>query len=281
MFIRLISCFWVFSFLTPSTAMQQIKQHCFIALLIILFIVLVGCAQRPSLPSPLEGDVLSTYRLTARQANMLSYISQYLSLGKLNQAGEIFAMFAEEEKQKLLNHNLRYNVLLGAYWLQTKQAKRAQTHFQSAILRFPQSMSLVNNYGLFLLTTGAHRLACEQFKKVIDSSYVSLKSALINLSRCELMNKNINKSQMYLKQAKEIADLPYIGLLTELNLALIQSDSERVLRIYKTLQTEANKAHSFPHKNEYDCLSRLTQLVNEENSVNLLRHSSLCISISR
>lgn len=209
------------------------------------------------------------------------YVHNYFILGETERAGAILNLFSEQERSHLLQTDINYIALYGVYLIQTKQLNKAILHYEAAIEYFPENVNLMNNYGMALLMERRYIEACNWFNKAVLLSYETLQSALINISRCELSKKNVNKSLNYLKQAKEIAKLPYIGLLTELNLVLIQGNLVKAQRIYDSLQVEVNKVYYIEYKSEYECLARQLKLTDIDVTVNSFSQPSLCLGFSR
>ena len=218
-----------------------------IFLLAIIGSTLLACSMQPS-----SSDNASQSHQKILQK--LDFIQQYLTLSSFHQAGSIFATFTQEEQDYLLQNSVDFVRLKGVYLSQSHQLKEALLHYQKALDIYPNDAVLLNNFGVFLLTQMQFDRACDAFKKAVLLSSKNSFSGLINLSRCELAYKKVDMATKYLKRAKEINNLPYIGLLTELNLALILGDLSGARQSYNKIQAEQKIAPYTEHKNEYECL---------------------------
>ncbi|MGB0941759.1 MAG: hypothetical protein ACPGUE_05125 [Marinomonas sp.] len=215
--------------------------------LFILSLVLFGCSHQST---PIATSNPPPIDVTTK----LDFVQKYLALASFPQAGAILSSFTSSEQSYLSQHSLDYLRLKGVYLTQTKQVKKAEKHYQTAVKSFPNDIVLLNNYGVFLLGNEHFVQACNYFEKVVLLSSQNSFSGLINLSRCELGFKKVDMARMYLQRAKEINNLPYIGLLTELNLALILGDLSGARQSYNKIQAKQKNAPYIEHKNEYECL---------------------------
>jgi type IV pilus assembly protein PilF len=220
---------------------------------LLISVLLSGCSIQPDSDlNSLQGSNPLTY--SSKMQQKLNFVQQYLALSSYHQAGRIFADFTNEERRYLSQKSIDYARLKGVYLSQSRQFKRAEKHYSDMRLTFPNDVVLLNNFGVLLLSIGVFDKACDLFEKAVLLSSQNSFSGLINLSRCELSAKKVDMARMYLKRAKEINNLPYIGLLTELNLALILGDLSWARQSYNKIQAEQKIAPYTEHRNEYECL---------------------------
>lgn len=218
-----------------------------ILLSLILSVILFGCSHQPSSISPVSNPPKSLI-------TKLDFVQKYLALESWTQASVILSSFTSVELAYLSQNSLDYLRLKGVYLTQSGQIDKAKKHYQFAVKTFPNDIVLLNNFGVLLLANKDFIQACNNFKKVVLLSSQNSFSGLINLSRCELGFKKVDMARMYLQRAKEINNLPYIGLLTELNLALILGDLSGARQSYNKIQAKQKNAPYIEHKNEYECL---------------------------
>ncbi|TYL47303.1 tetratricopeptide repeat protein [Marinomonas sp. IMCC 4694] len=145
--------------------------------------------------------------------------------------------------------------LLSLYWLSAEQDSEAMLVHQEALRKYPDDDFIWNNYGVLLGKQKRWNEACEAFETARRFGLAKRQSVQINLSRCALRQKDVNLAEIYLKQAKEIADLPLIGLMTELNLVLIQGNTDKARKIVDFIQANTDMATESVYFNEYNCLS--------------------------
>lgn len=155
-----------------------------------------------------------------------------------------------------LDHQGRdYWRLLGLYWISVGDEEKALLVHQEALKSYTTDDFILNNYGVILGLQNRWDEACDAFFRANSAGYSKRQSVLINLSRCGLRQKQVKLSENYLKQAKEIGDLPLIGLMTELNLVLIQGNYDQARLILNNIQAHKEIDRSSVHFDEYNCLS--------------------------
>ncbi|RBP78038.1 hypothetical protein EBI01_19265 [Marinomonas rhizomae] len=171
--------------------------------------------------------------------------------------------------------------LLSLYWLSVEDYSEALVIHEKALLKFPYDGFIWNNYGVLLGLRNRWDEACNAFKKADGNGLVKRQSAQINLSRCAIRQNQVNLAEIYLKQAKEIADLPLIGLMTELNLVLIRGSNDKARLIFNNIQADKEIARDSVHFDEYNCLSR--HLIARETDPTLYSFASnfTCLNGSR
>ncbi|WP_131470969.1 hypothetical protein [Marinomonas sp. MED121] len=216
-------------------------------ILLLISVFLCGCS------TGLKTVSTASYP-TKNMLQKLHFAQKYLALSSHHQAGEILTSFTNNEVAYLDKHSLDYARLKGVYLTQIRQFSSAQNHYKKMLEIHQNDAVLLNNFGILLLNFHLFDEACEYFKKAVLLSSQNSFSGLINLSRCELGLKNVDMASLYLKRAKEINNLPYIGLLTELNLALILGDLSGARQSYNKIQAEQKIAPYIEHRNEYECL---------------------------
>ncbi len=145
--------------------------------------------------------------------------------------------------------------LLGLYWLSVGDYDEALLVHKKALAHYPLDDFILNNYGVLLGLNDRWEDACDAFRRADKIGHSKRQSVQINLSRCELRQKRVKLAEIYLKQAKEIGDLPLIGLMTELNLVLIQGNYDQARLILNNIQTHKEIARGSEHFDEYNCLS--------------------------
>ena len=215
--------------------------------LLILSLILLGCAHQLS-------TAIKPYDPPKKLDKKLDFASRYLALSAYQQAGSILASISTEDQMYLTENSIDYLRIKGIYLAKRASFLTAEQHYQSALKNFPNDVVLMNNFGVLLIDNREFERACDYFKRAVLLSSQNSFSGLINLSRCELASKKVDKALMHLKRAKEINNLPYIGLLTELNLALILGDLSGARQSYNKIQAEQKIAPYTEHRNEYECL---------------------------
>lgn len=209
----------------------------------VLFVLLsclsASCAYQTV--SPTGGYVDPSKRLSVAQAHML--------LGQWALAKRQLDYLA------IVDQDQSYWRLLSLYWLSAEQDDEAMLVHQEALRKFPDDDFIWNNYGVLLGQHTRWEEACEAFDVARRFGFVKRQSVQINLSRCALRQNDVNLAEIHLKQAKEIADLPLIGLMTELNLVLIQGNISNARIILKTIQADSEMVRRSVHFDEYNCLS--------------------------
>ncbi|NLV00467.1 hypothetical protein B6N13_20585 [Marinomonas sp. UCMA 3892] len=171
--------------------------------------------------------------------------------------------------------------LLSLYWLSIEDYSEAFLVHQKALRKYPDDDFVWNNYGVLLGQKEHWDEACAAFEKAGAKGLIRRQSVQINLSRCAIRQNQVNLAEIYLKQAKEIADLPLIGLMTELNLVLIQGSNDKARLIFNNIQADKETARGSVHFDEYNCLSR--HLIARETDPTLYSSASnfTCLNGSR
>ncbi|WP_353667760.1 hypothetical protein [Marinomonas sp. THO17] len=180
----------------------------------------------------------------------LSLIQTHLLLGQFSLAKQ------ELERIKEADQLREYWRLSSLYWLTLKDFEMAEKVSKEGLKRYPMDAFLLNNYGVLLGTKKHWKEACELFQQAEQVALLPRQSVQINLSRCALRQEDVNLAKKHIVRAKEIADLPVIGLLTELNLVLIQGNNDKARIIFNNIQAQANIALGWAHFNEFTCLSK-------------------------
>ncbi|GAB3485341.1 hypothetical protein [Marinomonas epiphytica] len=178
-------------------------------------------------------------------------------------------------------YNLNYWRLTSLYWLSVGSNEQAIESHREALTLYPDDAFLLNNYGTLLGAKGLWSQACAKFEKARKSAVPRGQSVWLNLSRCALRQKDVNLATLYIKQAKEIADLPLIGLMTELNLALIQGHIESARHILKNIQANKKNALTSVHFDEFHCLSRQVSVRETDLTRNPSASPYICLNDSR
>jgi len=233
--------------------------------LIVCSFFIMSCAYQAVPTQPLE--MSTTKRLSVIQARLL--LGQWLlAKEQLDQVDE-------------LDQGREYWRLLSLYWLSLDENKEAASVHEKALLNYPNDDFILNNYGVLLGTQKRWVDACSVFKKADENSLSQRQTVKINLARCSIRQNDVKLALFYLNQAKEIADLPLIGLMTELNLVLIQGNNDNARLILNNIQAGKEIARGSVHFDEYNCLS--WHLVARETDPTL--HSSasnfICLNGSR
>ncbi|MFT2111137.1 tetratricopeptide repeat protein [Marinomonas sp. 2405UD68-3] len=166
------------------------------------------------------------------------------------------AKFYLDKMDVSLKDKVEYIRINSLYLLKTNQLEDAHSYYQKSIKLFPKDGFLLNNFGIVLMRLGKYEEACIWFRKAVEFSVGHSQSALINLSRCLISKDDVKKASILMAQAKEMGKLPYIGLLTELNLVLIQGNNIRASQINKIIQVNTKYTQLIEYKEEFECLSR-------------------------
>ncbi|RCX05780.1 hypothetical protein [Marinomonas foliarum] len=217
--------------------------------------------------SPQRPPISDSKRLSMIQAHLL--LGQWpLAKWQLDQVGS-----SEQFRE--------YWRLLGLYWLSVEEYSEAIAVHERALSEYPNDGFLLNNYGVLLGVEERWELACKAFENADKNSPNRRQTVQINLSRCAIRQNQVNLAGIYLKQAKEIADLPLIGLMTELNLVLIQGSNDKARLIFNNIQANKQIARGSVHFDEYNCLSR--HLIARETDPTLSSSASnfTCLNGSR
>ncbi|MEO9655251.1 hypothetical protein [Marinomonas sp.] len=215
----------------------------------------------------------------ARQAlshvERLALIQTHLLLGQWSQAKTQLELTPESGRQ------LEYWRLKSLYALSVENSISAMVVHKEGLLHFSEDDFLLNNYGVLLGQVGAWQDACEAFRKASNKGLSIRQSVWINLARCAIRQYDVNLATVAIKEAKEIADLPLLGLMTELNLVLIQDNLTTARLILKNIQADKKIARHSVHFEEYNCLSR--QVNARETDLTLYSSASAfsCLNSSR
>ncbi|BDX02196.1 MAG: hypothetical protein ACPGRG_05970 [Marinomonas sp.] len=220
-------------------------------------------------------QVVSPPRPSLSDAKRLSVIQAHLLLGQWALAKK------QLDQVSVADQGREYWRLLSLYWLSVEEYERAFLVYEHALEKYPEDDFILNNYGVLLGHKLRWRQACEVFEKADKNSLSKRQSVQINLSRCAIRQNHVNLASIYLKQAKEIADLPLIGLMTELNLVLIQGSNDKARLIFNNIQANKQIARGSVHFDEYNCLSR--HLIARETDPTLSSSASnfTCLNGSR
>ena len=232
---------------------------------LLLCLLSSSCAYQVVTPS--SPPISELKRLSLAQAHLL--LGQWLLAKKqLDQIG--------------VSHQERdYWRLLGLYWLSVERYSKALLVHVQALQKYPEDDFIWNNYGVLLGLKNQREAACNAFQKADEKGFAKRQSVQINLSRCAIRQNHVNLATNYLKQAKEIADLPLIGLMTELNLVLIHGSNNQARLIFNNIQADKEIARGSVHFDEYNCLSR--HLIARETDPTLYSSASnfTCLNGSR
>lgn len=175
--------------------------------------------------------------------------------------------------------NLSYWRLLSLYWLNLNNLQQAILTHKKALSLFPNDDFLLNNLGVLMGQRHEWREACQYFRQADSNSHFMRQSIQINLSRCSIRRNDIKLAIKYLKQAKEIADLPLIGLMTELNLDLILGNIGDARLTLNMIQANTQNVRESEHFNEYNCLSQ--QVIARETDPSLYSFASHFTCLNR
>lgn len=159
--------------------------------------------------------------------------------------------------------------------------EKALIKHELALQQFPDDAQIHNHYGLALTALGRFEEACQAFEQAVQLSLSASPAPLVNLARCQLRQGEVKKSQMSLNMAKELSNLPYIGLLTELNLVLILGDFGRARQIHTIVQADTFFAQNIEHQDEYACLLQQLTICNSDPLSYSFPLPSLCLRSSR
>lgn len=235
----------------------------------LLFIIssffIISCSYHTVSSQPSE--VLASKRL--------EFIQTHLLLGQWSLAK------AQLDQVDKSDQGREYWRLLSLYWLSLDRYEEAISVYESALSGYPNDDFILNNYGVLLGTKKRWADACTVFKKADENSVLKRQTVQINLTRCAIRQNDVNLATFYLKQAKEIAELPLIGLMTELNLVLIQGSNDKARLILNNIKADGKVARGSVHFDEFNCLS--WHLIARETDPTL--HSSvsnfICLNGSR
>ncbi|MBR7888259.1 hypothetical protein J9B83_04820 [Marinomonas sp. A79] len=233
--------------------------------LLLFSLLCVSCAYQ-TVPAR-SSNVDESERLSVAQAHLL--LGQW-SLAK-----------SQLDRIKRSRQDASYWRLLSLYWLSVKQYDEALAVHETALQKYPDDDFLWNNYGVVLGEQKQWQASCEAFEFANKNSAFKRQSVQINLSRCALRQERVNLAEIYLQHAKEIADLPLIGLMTELNLVLIQGNIDNARLLFKNIQADKEIARGSVHFDEYNCLS--WHLIAHETDLTLYSSASYftCLNGSR
>ena len=219
-------------------------------------------------PVPIESKAFS-------HAERLALIQTHLLLGQWSHAKKQLELIPESGRL------LEYWRLKSLYALSVEEPIKAMTIHKEGLSHFSKDDFLLNNYGVLLGQVGDWQEACEVFRKASNNGLSIRQSVWINLARCAIRQYDVNLATIAIKEAKEIADLPLLGLMTELNLVLIQDNLTTARLILKNIQADKKIARNSVHFEEYNCLSR--QVNARETDLTLYSSASAfsCLNSSR
>jgi type IV pilus assembly protein PilF len=205
----------------------------------------------------------------------LSFIQAHLLLGQTTLAKQKLDQIGESHKGR------EYWRLLSLYSLSLDRYEEALALHENALSKYPNDGFILNNYGVLLGQKALWSDACLAFKKADETGSLKRQSVQINLARCSIRQEDVNLAEIYLKQAKEIADLPLIGLMTELNLVLIQGSDYKARIILNNIQASKKIAQGSVHFDEYNCLSRQLNARETDPALYLSASNFTCLNGSR
>lgn len=182
--------------------------------------------------------------------NRLSIIQINILLGHLSLAKRHLDQIKDSDQGR------EYWRLLGLYWQRLGSYDDAFSVYEDALNRYPNDVFILNNYGVLLGNNSRWTQACDMFKRADLSRQPKRQSVQINLARCALRKEDVKNARLYLNQAKEITELPMIGLMTELILVLIQGDYDEARIIFNDIKAREIMTRESVHFDEYNCLSR-------------------------
>jgi len=231
--------------------------------LLVVCWVMVGCAYQRT-DNALSG-ISDERRLALAQAHIL--LGQFaLSKAQLDQVSEA-------------HQGRNYWRLRNLYWFNAGKESKALAEHERALSLYPDDDFILNNYGVLLGKTNHWQKACHEFKKASLGGYSARQSVWINLSRCELRQFDVKLSEKDLNRAKEIDDLPLIGLMTELNLVLIRGNLSKARLILNNIQADTKHATNGVYFDEYNCLSR--QVIARETDPTIYSSASTLTCLDR
>lgn len=240
------------------------KNHLVMAM-VLTSLLLSACAYQPV--SQNTQNYSDQKRLSLAQAHLL--------LGQLPLAKAQLELVSKAYQQR------EYWRLLSLYWLRIKDTAKAESVHQQGLQRFPNDDFLLNNLGVLLGAKQQWNDACFLFQKATQEGLSTRQSVWINLSRCGIRQDDVKKAWQALKRAKEIADLPVIGLMTELNLVLIQGNLSKARLILNNIQAETENAQNSAYFDEYNCLSRQINARETDLTIYSFASTSICLDSSR
>ncbi|NLQ16827.1 hypothetical protein HGG82_04230 [Marinomonas sp. M1K-6] len=194
-------------------------------------------------------QTVSPSRPAISESKRLSIIQAHLLLGQLEVAKK------QLDKVSEANQGRDYWRLLSLYWLSMEESEQALSAHKQGLEMYPNDSFMWNNYGVLLGVQKRWGEACDAFDNAEKYAQFRRQSVQINLSRCALRQNDVKFAGIHLNQAKEIADLPLIGLMTELNLVLIQGNNDQARLILNNIQATKKIARGSVHFDEYNCLS--------------------------
>lgn len=205
----------------------------------------------------------------------LSFIQARLLLGQWSLAKEQLDQIDESDQGR------EYWRLLSLYWLSLDRYEDAILVHEAALLDYPDDDFILNNYGVLLGTKKHWVKACNAFKKAGEKGFSRRQTVQINLARCAIRQNDVKLAAFYLKQAKEIAELPLIGLMTELNLVLIQGSNGKARLILNNIQAGKKIARGSVHFDEFNCLSRHVNMRETDPKLHSSASNFICLNGSR
>ena len=232
---------------------------------LLIALLVSGCSYQP----------VASHGNTRSESERLALIQTHLLLGQWSAAARQLALVPESDQK------LEYWRLKSLFALSVEPVELALSVHQQALSHYPEDDFVLNNYGVLLGQTGDWSQACEIFQQATEYGLSGRQSVWINLARCAIRQYDVNLATKALKEAKEIADLPLLGLMTELNLVLIQDNLTTARLILKNIQADKKIARNSVHFEEYNCLSR--QVNARETDLTLYSSASAfsCLNSSR
>lgn len=233
--------------------------------LFVVCLMLTACAYQPVAPT--SKPYSDQKRLSLAQAHLL------LGQSKLAKRQLDLVDIPHQKRE--------YWRLLSLYWLSSGDTSQAINIHRKALLKYPHDDFLLNNLGVLLGQSQRWDQACASFQKASLGGLSSRQSVWINLSRCGIRQDDVKNANHDLNRAKEIADLPVIGLMTELNLVLIQGNLSKARLILNNIQAETKNMRDSAYFDEYNCLSRQVIASETDPTIYSSASSSRCLDRSR
>ncbi|WP_191600919.1 tetratricopeptide repeat protein [Marinomonas algicola] len=234
------------------------KRDLVIQILVVVYYFLVGCSMQP---------VQEEQNRVA-----LSLAQEYILSNQLRQAEIYLDKVSRYQKTTVEFHRIK-----SLYFMRTSRLDETIKYHEKSLEAFPRDIFLLNNLGVALVRVGEYTKACGLFKKTLEISLNGSQSALINYARCLISKDDVKKATILINRAKEIAKLPYIGLLTELNLVLIQGNYIEASQLNKIIQANSNYTQIIEYNEEHECLSRHVLARETDLTSSSLTPPSACI----
>lgn len=193
--------------------------------------------------------------------------------------GQFALSKAQLDKVSDEHQGRNYWRLMSLYWFNVGSEKAALKAHEKALSLFPADDFILNNYGVLLGRAKKWKEACLVFEKASLEGASVRQSVWINLSRCALRQFDVKLAQDDLIKAKEIDDLPLIGLMTELNLVLIRGNLSKARLILNIIQANTKNTSNGVYIDEYNCLSR--QVIARETDPTIYSSASTLTCLDR